>query len=94
MHVFSAELGRYPPLTAISGAWLEGHPLTLLGGVEVRPLLARSHNLGAWLANLHTWLGDTILWLAGLHALAALFHHFILKDGVLASMLPAGWLER
>ena len=76
------------PLTSIPGAWLEGHPLTLLAGVEIPPLLGRSHDLGAWLANLHGWLGDTLLWLAGIHALAALYHHFVLKDGVLASMLP------
>lgn len=76
------------PLTAIAGAWLEGHPLTLLSGVQFAPQLAKAHDTGAWLANLHTWLGDAILWLAGLHALAALAHHFILRDGVLRSMLP------
>jgi len=77
------------PLTAITGAWLEGHPLTLLGGVKVEPVLALSHDLGAKIATLHTWLGDAILWLAGFHALASLYHHFVLKDGVLTSMLPA-----
>jgi cytochrome b561 len=76
------------PLTAIAGAWLEGHPLTLLGGIVIPPLLALSHDTGAQIAELHTWLGDTILWLAGLHAVAALYHHFVLRDGVLASMLP------
>ena len=81
------------PLTAISGAWLEGHPLTLLGGVEVKPWLAKSHDVGATIAEIHTWLGDTIMWLAGFHALAALFHHFVLRDPVLVSMLPR-WLVR
>ncbi|HUW75938.1 MAG TPA: cytochrome b [Gallionella sp.] len=75
------------PLTAISGAWLEGHPLTLLGRVLIHPLLAESHALGAKIANIHTWLGDAILWLAGVHAAAALYHHYILKDNVLRSML-------
>jgi cytochrome b561 len=79
------------PLTAISGAWLEGHPLTLLGGLEIRPRLGLAHDAGAWLASLHTWLGDAILWLAGLHAAAGLAHHFVLGDGVLVSMLPR-WL--
>lgn len=77
------------PLTAITGAWLEGHPLTLLAGVKIEPLVALSHGAGAKIATLHTWLGDAILWLAGLHALASLYHHFILRDGVLMSMLPA-----
>jgi len=76
------------PFTAISGAWLEGHPLTLLTGAEIPPPMATSHDVGATIARIHTWLGDAILWLAGLHAFAALLHHFVLKDGVLVSMLP------
>jgi cytochrome b561 len=79
------------PLTAIAGAWLEGHPLTLLGGIEIAPRLATSHDAGKTIAELHTWLGDAILWLAGLHALAGLYHHFVVHDGVLVSMLPR-WL--
>ena len=76
------------PLTAITGAWLEGHPLTLVSGIEIAPMLAKSHALGQKIAALHTWLGDAIMWVAGLHAIAALYHHFVLRDGVLASMLP------
>ena len=76
------------PLTSITGAWLEGHPLTLLGDVQIPPLLAPAHDIGALLAKLHGWLGDAIMWLAGLHALAAIFHHVVLRDGVLVSMLP------
>ncbi|HEU0229593.1 MAG TPA: cytochrome b/b6 domain-containing protein [Burkholderiaceae bacterium] len=79
------------PLTAIAGAWLEGHPLTLLAGAEIRPLFGMSHGVGAAFASAHKWLGDAIMWLAGFHALAALFHHVVLKDDVLASMLPR-WL--
>jgi len=76
------------PLTAIAGAWLEGHPLTFLAGVEIPPLLRLSHDAGATIATIHTWLGDAILWVAGMHALAGLYHHYGLRDGVLVSMLP------
>jgi cytochrome b561 len=76
------------PVTAISGAWLEGHPLTLLGNVRIGPLLTEAHEVGSVIASVHTWLGDTILWVAGVHAAAALYHHFVLRDGVLRSMLP------
>ena len=76
------------PITAVTGAWLEGHPLTFLAGVKVGPFLAASHDLGATFAKVHKWLGDAILWLAGFHALAALYHHFVLRDRVLRSMLP------
>lgn len=79
------------PLTAVAGAWLEGHPLTLGLLGEIPPLVAKNHSLGKRIAELHTWLGDTILWVAGLHAAAALFHHFALRDDVLWSMLPARW---
>ena len=72
----------------VSGAWLEGHPLTLLGGIVLPSMLRESHELGSTIAEIHTWLGDTIMWLAVAHAAAALFHHFILRDGVLRSMLP------
>lgn len=76
------------PLTAISGAWLEGHPLTFLGNVRVAPMIAEAHDLGSTIASIHTWLGDAILWIAGGHAAAALYHHFILRDTVLRKMLP------
>lgn len=75
------------PLTAIFGAWLGGPPVTWLLG-DVGPWIAESHATGAALASVHEWLGDAILWVAGLHAVAALYHHFVLRDGVLLSMLP------
>jgi cytochrome b561 len=76
------------PLTAIAGAWLEAHPLTILGIGDVPPLLAPAHDLGALVADIHTILGNVIMWLAGFHAAAALFHHYVLRDDTLRSMLP------
>jgi cytochrome b561 len=76
------------PGSAIVGAWLEGHPLTLWGFGNIGPMLSPAHDVGLSLASLHTTLGDIILWVAGLHAGAALFHHFFLRDSVLLSMLP------
>lgn len=76
------------PLTAIAGAWLEGHPLTLLGSVQIPSLIGKSHSTGVTIAEIHTWLANAILWLAGFHALAAIYHHVVLKDDVLTSMLP------
>ncbi|MFM0513875.1 cytochrome b [Paraburkholderia sp. RL17-373-BIF-A] len=49
------------PLTAVAGAWLEGHPLTLIAGVEIPPLLGASHNAGGTFASVHKWLGDAIM---------------------------------
>ena len=76
------------PVTAIVGAWLEGHPLTLLVIGDIQPWVAPSRQLGHKLADLHGWLGNVLIWLAGLHAAAALYHHFWRRDTVLQSMLP------
>jgi cytochrome b561 len=76
------------PLTAIVGAWLEGHPVTFLGAGDIGPWLALSHDTGRTITRLHTTLGSFIVWVAGFHALAALFHHFVLRDRVLLAMLP------
>jgi cytochrome b561 len=87
MHVALYVLLIAVPISAIVGAWLEGHPLTV-GANDVGPWLAPAHALGATITEVHTWAGNAILWLVGLHAAAALFHHFALRDSVLTSMLP------
>jgi cytochrome b561 len=82
------------PVTAIAGAWLEGHPLTLGILGNVAPMVPEAHAAGQALAKIHTILGDSVVWLAGFHAAAALFHHFALRDEVLLSMLPPRWRRR
>jgi cytochrome b561 len=76
------------PLTAIVGAWLEGHPLTLLGAGNLGPVLPQVHDVGQAVSYVHTILGNIIIWGAGFHGAAALFHHLVLRDNVLTSMLP------
>jgi cytochrome b561 len=76
------------PATAIVGAYLEGHPLTLLGIGAIGPLGPLSQSLGQTISDLHRSLGSFIVWVAGAHAAAALFHHFVMRDRVLVSMLP------
>jgi cytochrome b561 len=79
------------PITALLTLGSEGAPLTLLGGVRVDPLPwiagASIAGFADW-GDVHSWMGDVIIWLAGLHAVAAIYHHVKVKDGVLASMLP------
>jgi cytochrome b561 len=88
VHVVLYGLLMATPVSAIVGAWLEGHPLTLWGLGNIGPMLSPAHAVGLSVAALHTTLGNIILWVAGLHAVAALFHHFFLRDGVLLSMVP------
>ena len=75
------------PATGVLGTWLEGIPLTLIG-LDVMPQIVQSQSLGQQVMALHIILGEALLWVAGVHAAAALFHHFALRDNVLRSMLP------
>lgn len=84
------------PATALLALGSKAHPLTLLGGVRVDqlPLIANASiaKLADW-GDVHQFLGDAIMWIVGLHAAAAIYHHLILKDGVLSAMLPYKWFR-
>lgn len=75
------------PATALLGTWLEGIPITLIG-FDIIPPIAQEQRLGQVIMEIHKALGEAILYVAGAHAAAALFHHFCLRDDVLQSMLP------
>ena len=76
------------PLTAVLGTWLEGDSLSLFGNATIVSPFATNENLGELLLDIHPVLADILIWLAGTHAAAGLFHHYILKDDVLKSMSP------
>lgn len=91
MHLALWTLLLLLPITALLALGGKAHPLTLLGGVRIDqiPLMTNSAlaKLLDW-GDVHGLLGDAIMWLAGLHAAAAIYHHMVLKDGVLSTMLP------
>ena len=84
------------PTTALLSLGSESHPLTLLGGVRFDRLSVIANfpiaKLVDW-GDMHQFLGNAIIWIAGFHAAAAIFHHVILKDGVLSAMLPYKWFR-
>ncbi|MGE5453508.1 MAG: cytochrome b [Acidobacteriota bacterium] len=59
-------------------------------GIHLPSLIERDRDLADTLEAVHSWMGWTLLGLVGLHAAVALWHHHVLKDNVLRSMLPAG----
>lgn len=69
--------------------WAQGHPVSFFGlfavpgpyGALARPARHQLHDF-------HEWIGWTIVIVASGHALAALYHHYVLKDRVLMRMLP------
>lgn len=75
------------PATAVLGTWLEGIPVTLIG-LDIDPQFTEVQELGQLIMKIHSILANVILWVAGVHAGAALFHHFYLRDEILQSMIP------
>ena len=71
--------------------WAQGHAVSFFGLFEIpgpfgelaRPERRQIHEL-------HEWAAWAIVIIALLHALAALYHHYVLKDRVLKRILPAG----
>lgn len=88
----ASEYGLYlllmlQPLTGLADTLLRGRPFDLLG-YSVPALLPRLLDIAGRFHELHEWGAWGLAGLAGTHALAALFHHAVLRDDVLEAMLP------
>ena len=69
--------------------WGAGRPMAFFG-TGIPPLIGEmARPLRRQLREFHEWIGWAIIVLALLHAAAALYHHYVLKDRVLRRMLPA-----
>lgn len=77
---------------AISGflfRWAQGHPASFFGLFGIpSPLGAIGKATRHQVHDIHEYLGWTIVILAFAHALAALYHHYSLRDRVLGRMFP------
>jgi len=68
--------------------WGAGRPMEFFG-LGIPPLIGEiAKPLRHDLREIHEWIGWAIIILALIHALAALYHHYVLKDRVLERMLP------
>ena len=68
--------------------WGAGRPMEFFGA-GIPPLIGEmARPLRRELREFHEWIGWAIIAVALLHALAALYHHYVLKDRVLRRMLP------
>ncbi len=57
-------------------------------GVPLPVLISPDKELGKEIFEVHETLGNALMILVGLHAAAALFHHYVQKDNTLVRMLP------
>ncbi len=66
----------------------EGDPIPFFG-IELPPLIGPNEALAERIEDIHKTAGTVGYWLIGLHAAAALYHHYIRRDNTLTRMLPA-----
>ena len=66
----------------------KGDPISLFG-LPLPALMGPDKALSRSLKEIHETIGTIGYYLIGLHAAAALFHHYLLRDNTLRRMLPA-----
>jgi cytochrome b561 len=76
------------PLLGLTASMLHGDRIVVFGSVVLPPLLPSDRALAHRIFLVHGWVALAMLALIGVHVAAALHHHFIRKDAVLAAMLP------
>ena len=76
------------PLTGYFYSLAAGVPVVYFGIIPLPVLIEKNDVLKEILDNAHSFLNFSMAGLVALHVLAALKHHFIDHDGVLARMLP------
>ena len=86
MHLVLLLLTLLLPISGLFDRWARGRGVMLLGEV---PLPAPFPVPGGKLwGEAHEVLADLLLVAVAAHVLAALWHHFVLRDGTLARMAP------
>jgi cytochrome b561 len=69
--------------------WLQGEAFSFFGLFSIPDPLTQSRAAAHLLEQMHNFFGWAIVYVALAHAVAALFHHFVLRDRVLVRMAPA-----
>lgn len=76
------------PVLGWGNASSRGWDVSLFGLFRLPPLFERGSAVGHALGDIHSALATVLLILVGVHVVAALYHHFLVKDQVLTRMLP------
>lgn len=75
------------PLTGWLLLSAAGKPIPFFG-LQLPALIVENKDLASQIKEIHEFVGTTGYFLLGLHALAALYHHFIQRDNTLTRILP------
>ncbi len=57
-------------------------------GLELPPLVGENKDVAEQIKELHEFVGTAGYYLIGLHAAAAFYHHYVVRDNTLTRMLP------
>lgn len=77
------------PLSAALASQFAGRPIPFFGLFEIAPFLAENKDMAGAMMGLHKEvLAPALILLIAGHTAAALWHHFVMKDGTLKRMLP------
>ena len=76
------------PVVGVLAQFARGHGLPVFGLFEIASPWAADRNFARDVREVHEMLANAFLILAGLHAAAALLHHYLLRDRTLERMLP------
>jgi cytochrome b561 len=82
------------PFLGWAAASAHSVPVRVLGVLALPELASRKAAWALRAGDIHGWLMWILLGLIGLHAAAALYHHFVRHDDVLRRMLPLGLSSR
>jgi cytochrome b561 len=82
------------PLSGWIMSSAENHPVSYFGWFTLPALVAPDRDFGHLMEETHELLFNVLVGVAVLHVLAALKHHFWLKDDVLRRMLPFSFAHR
>ena len=75
------------PVLGVLAMWAEGHALPVpFTAWEITPLVSLGEAWGETLEELHETVGNVFYAVIALHALAAIWHQFVVRDGVLRRM--------
>jgi cytochrome b561 len=75
------------PVSGVIFSQAGGHDVALFGWV-LPTMVAPDPALRGVVRELHGLMGNAVYFLVGIHVLAALWHHFVLKDDTLRRMRP------
>ena len=76
------------PIAGVLAQFARGHGLPIFGLFEIASPWVEDRNFARNVTEVHEVLSNILIALVGLHAIAALVHHYIFRDRTLLRMLP------